>query len=147
MHTYTTIIQKTSNMVCSSEVIILGPVIDTVLFQIFEKVIKSLLIVRLYRLRETFFNLSERLYSLLLKFNKTTFFLSSTEPQNHMSWKGAPANILLKAGLIRSGCSEMCPVQSSITPRVEIPPFHVNDSVASSRSLYTAIRYPLFLAS
>lgn len=53
--------RKFSDMIYAFELIDFSCVIDTVLYLIFAKVIKSSLIVRLYRLGETFFKLSESL--------------------------------------------------------------------------------------
>lgn len=66
------------------------------------------------------------------------------ESQNPVDWKGPPASILLKAGLIRSGCSVTCPLQSLVTPRVEIPPFNVDVPVDSQSDIVHSNNISLF---
>lgn len=79
---------------------------------------------------------------LLTLFNKNTiFFLSSMESQNPVGWKGPPASILLKAGVT---CSVTCPLQSWITPRVEIPPFNVDVPVDSQSVIVHSNNISLF---
>lgn len=43
-----------------------------------------------------------------------------------MAGKGPPASIMLKAGLIRSGCFETSPHKSLRTTMVEMPSFNIN---------------------